>query len=56
MIMETYLIQFLMAVVLFGCCCLLNIMAGDSFIKLTSYLGLIVSIGLMSYMIFNKIT
>jgi hypothetical protein len=54
--MEPYLIQFLMAAVLFGCCFLLNIMAGDSFIKLPSYLGLIVSTGLMFYTIFNQIT
>jgi hypothetical protein len=53
--METYLIQFLMAAVLFGCCFLINFMSVDPFIKVPSYLGLLVSIGLMFYTIFNNI-
>jgi hypothetical protein len=53
--METYILHFLMAAVLFGFCLLLNFIAGDFSVKLPSYLGLFLSIGIMFYLLFNEI-
>ena len=51
--MEIYLINFLMAAILFGCCLLLNLKAGDTPTRLISHLGLMACIGLMFGSLFS---
>jgi hypothetical protein len=53
--MHVYIIQFLMSLSLFFCFYLLNVMAGDRFLKVSSFAGIIVSIGFMFYILSNSV-
>lgn len=51
--MEPYLIHFLMALTLFGCCYLINIKTSAAYIGVPSLVGIFASVGFMFYSLYQ---